>query len=243
MKKHSWFIGWDVGAWHCDSGNSRDAIVILTPDNSIVGTPWRGNLRQHINQCSTTDQWVKKLFSLCKCNDKWSGSGNVTLAIDAPLGFSDAFLKLVTQSKVADAHVRDFKTNPYLFRRTERFLFERELRPLSAVQDQLGSQATKGIHVRASFAPELVSCGVWKGGSSLTIIEAYPSACNESRIIQELREQCLTPEFGQQDYHDALTCAFVARLFTMQRQALLSPEEIPACEGWIWVPNDALGLD
>jgi hypothetical protein len=42
----SFYIGWDVGGWNCDHNQkSRDAIVILSHDLSIVGRPWRGNLR------------------------------------------------------------------------------------------------------------------------------------------------------------------------------------------------------
>ena len=39
----------------------------------------------------------------------------------------------------------------------------------------IDSQATKGVHVLARFAPEIVECGAWSDGSNLTAIEAYPS--------------------------------------------------------------------
>ena len=48
-KRPSFFIGWDVGGWNCDNNsNSRDAIVILDDDLTLVGKPWRGNLRESI---------------------------------------------------------------------------------------------------------------------------------------------------------------------------------------------------
>ena len=198
----TWSIGWDVGGWNCDKNqNSRDAIVILDANHEIVGTPWRGNLRESINICSTTAEWIAALFDLC-------GSGvspepsPATLAIDTPLGFSDAFIQLATQSKAA-ASIEASSTNPYLFRRTERFLFEQGLSPLSAIKDMIGSQATKGMHVLASYAPKVMESGVWGDGSTLTAIEAYPSACKKSETIQTLRWPY--PALAHADCEDALT--------------------------------------
>ena len=70
--------------------------------------------------------------------------------------------------------------------RAERYLFEQSLSP-PAIKDMIGSQATKGIHVLARFAPKVVECGVWSDRSNLTAIEAYPSACKRSETIQALR--------------------------------------------------------
>lgn len=51
----------------------------------------------------------------------------------------------------------------------------------------IGSQATKGVHVLARFAPKVVECGIWSDGSNLTTIEAYSSACKRSETIRALR--------------------------------------------------------
>jgi len=236
-QKKEWFIGWDVGGWNCDKNqNSRDAIVILDANYEIVGTPWRGNLRERINSCSTSIEWIAALFDLCGSGVS-PESGPVTLAIDTPLGFSDAFIQLATQSKAA-ASIDASNTNPYLFRRTEHYLFEQGLSPLSAIKDMIGSQATKGMHVLARFAPKIVECGVWSDGSNLTAIEAYPSACKRSETIQVLRRPY--PALTHADCEDALTCALVASLFAEKRSALMPPEaDVSPSEGWIWVPRDA----
>lgn len=56
----SYFIGWDVGAWHCDTNSkSRDAIVILDEALNIVGAPWRGNLRESINAAANAAEWLE----------------------------------------------------------------------------------------------------------------------------------------------------------------------------------------
>jgi len=157
------------------------------------------------------------------------------------LCFSEAFIQLVTQSKAA-ASIEASNTNPYLFRRTEHYLFELGLSPFSAIKDMIGSQATKGMHVLARFTPKIVECGVWSDDSSLTAIEAYPSACKRSETIQALRQPY--PALSHADCEDALTCALVASLFAEKRSALMPPEaDVTPREGWIWVPRDAFAQD
>ena len=112
--------------------------------------------------------------------------------------------------------------------------------PLSAIKDMIGSQATKGMHVLARYAPTMVECGVWSDGSTLIAIEAYPSACKSSETIQVLRRAY--PELAHADCEDALTCALMAHLFAEKRDVLMPPETgVSASEGWIWVPRDAFG--
>lgn len=236
----NWFIGWDVGGWNCDKNpKSRDAIVILNASLSIVGTPWRGNLRSEINAATTTQEWIAALFTLCG-TELPSIPPQVCLAIDTPLGFSDAFTRLITRLDAAGP-VRESCDNLYLFRQTERFLFMQGLSPLSAVKDMIGSQATKGMHVLARFASQVVDCGVWSDGRYITAIEAYPSACKGSTAIRQLRSHYLP--LGHQDCEDALTCALLAYLFTRKRGSLAEPDsDVSRSEGWIWVPRDVLGV-
>ena len=59
LQAPEYFVGWDVGGWNCDeNGESRDAIVILDASRSIVGKPWRGNLRASINAATSSEGWV-----------------------------------------------------------------------------------------------------------------------------------------------------------------------------------------
>jgi hypothetical protein len=231
------FIGWDVGGWNCDhNGKSRDAIVILDDRRMVVGEPWRGNLRTTINGSRTTADWIAALFRLCGATP--AGGAHVTLAIDTPLGFSNEFLRLAAGLRPVTA-LGDSATNPYLFRRTERWLFESGLSPLSPVKDMIGSQATKGMHVLARFAPRRVRCGVWSGGAAMTAIEAYPSACKKSKTIHALCRGM--PALRHRDLDDARICALVAFLFATDRPRLAAPVRgVPPREGWIWVPADAI---
>jgi Protein of unknown function (DUF429) len=232
------YIGWDVGGWNCDKNpSSRDAIVILDDALTIVGRPWRGNLRKHINAATNTRDWVVALFTLCGATLATAPS-TITLAIDAPLGYSEEFVQLVTSLKSA-VPVERSNTNPYLFRRTERWLYEQGLSPLSAVKDMIGSQATKGMHVLARFARIVKSCGVWTDGAMLTAIEAYPAACSRSAALGLLRTRL--PVLTHDDLDDALCCALVAHLYATDPSTLVAPgDDVPSIEGWIWLPTDAV---
>ena len=233
-----YYIGWDVGGWNCDKNpRSRDAIVILDAKLKIVDTPWRGNLRQAINEARNTEEWIHALFRLCSSTLDEQAS-KITLAIDTPLGFSTEFIELVTGLKHVQT-LEKFNTNPYSYRQTERYLFEQGHNPLSPIKDMIGSQATKGMHVLAKCAPTAVACGVWTEGKMLTAIEAYPSVCQESATITALRHGFLA--LGHEDKEDALTCALIAYLFAEDREKLDAPDEsVPWSEGWIWVPKDVV---
>lgn len=234
----TFFIGWDVGGWNCDKNPaSRDAIVILNEELAIVGQPWRGNLRNAINAIDSPEDWVRALFAMCGSAHP-EGAARFIMAIDTPLGFPEALAELITGQAYA-AEVESTVTNPYLFRTTEHYLFQQGLSPLSAVKDMIGSQATKGMHVLARFAPIVRSCGVWTDGTLLTAVEAYPAACRGSATLSALRRQF--PALAHGDLDDALTCALVAHLHATQPAALAQPDAgVPASEGWIWLPQDAL---
>jgi len=230
------FIGWDVGGWNCDKNQeSRDAIVILDAALRIVGVPWRGNLRTSIAEAAATGDWIRVLFSLCVGNLP-DQRFHVTMAIDTPLGFSKEFVNLVTRRKWKEPPGSSDK-NPYLYRQTERHLFQSGRTPLSAIKDMIGSQATKGMHVLAKFAPLIQGCGVWTDGGTLLAIETYPTACRDTEKVKNLLSG--RQPLKDADTQDALICALIAHLFATDREALESPKaNVPRSEGWIWIPKN-----
>jgi hypothetical protein len=234
------FVGWDVGGWNCDNNpSSRDAIVILDSELTMLGKAWRGNLRDCLNQSASTKELIRNLLSLCAAHPS-PEPVQVTLAIDTPLGFSDEFVGLVGGARYTEPE-ESSETNRYLYRQAERYLFEMGLKPLSPIKDMIGSQATKGMHAVAKFAPIVQRCGVWSDGEVLTAIEAYPSACKRSGLIQSLRQRVGNQPRKDQDEMDALTCALVAYLFANRPEELIPPPgPTPASEGWIWIPKDIL---
>lgn len=231
----SFSIGWDVGAWNCDkNAKSRDAIVILDEALTIVGQPWRGNLRDCIAAATTTGGWLKAVFEKCGVVFP-ADSVAVTMAIDTPLGFSVQFVDLITGQSCVEPDATSGK-NCYLFRQTEQHLFERGMKPLSAIKDMIGSQATKGMHVLAKFAPYVESCGVWTDRRGFRAIETYPTACRETEEVKTLLEG--HESLGHDDEDDARVCAVVAHLFATERYALEEPDDkVPKREGWIWIPR------
>jgi hypothetical protein len=233
----TYFIGWDVGGWNCEkNGKSRDAIVILAPSLEVIGEPWRGNLTPIINEAEDGAQFVDSLFMLV---GEAFRRQPVLLGIDTPLGFSKELAQLVSQ-RTATGPIGRSAENPYLFRATERFLHQQGKTPLSPIKDMIGSQATKGMHVLARFAPKIVECGVWTDGCGLRAIEVYPGACKSSTTIKGLRGT--RGQLGNDDLDDALTCALIAHQFHTSRETLFQPTtDVAVEEGWIWAPRDGLG--
>ena len=231
----SFFIGWDVGGWNCDrNGTSRDAIVILDDKLDIVGTPWRGNLRQCIAASIDTQSWLKALFVKCGAHYP-AAPTSITMAIDTPLGFSDEFVRLITRQGCVEPHPTS-GLNRYLFRYTECYLFERGKAPLSAIKDMIGSQATKGMHVLAKFAPRTESCGVWTDGQAFRVIETYPAACRDTKPVKTYL--ACQQSLGHDDKDDARICALIAYLYATDPDVLDGhPADVPIGEGWIWIPT------
>ena len=230
------FIGWDVGGWNCDKNpNSRDALVVLDCACAQIGQPWRGNLRETINSATTPMTFLTALLALCKL-DNLSKPIHATLAIDAPLGFPEAFSRLIAGGTPVDL-IGQSSANPYLFRHTERQLVAEGITPLSAIKDMIGSQATKAMHVVARFAPKCSEPGVWTDGDCLTMIETYPALCR-ARLGLHKRDGAISTKTGRDaDIRDAEACAWIARDFCLRRETLEAPcPDTRLSEGWIWAP-------
>ncbi len=168
------FVGWDVGGRNRNRNTkSRDALVIVDDTLALVGRSWRGSLRAVVNASGTARDFLGRLFDLCLPAFQ-DDSTRVILAIDTPLGFSRELAQLVTRAAISEP-VGESATNAYLFQRTERFQFERGLRPLLAVKDMIGIQATKGMHVLAKFAPVVARCGVRCSHGGAASLQSKPT--------------------------------------------------------------------
>lgn len=248
----SYFIGWDVGAWHCDRGASRDSLVALHASGDdqpeVVGNTWRGNLRKTIN-AEQGPALVMALLQCCGLPEPGRDT-HLVLGIDTPLGWPDAFHDLLAGNTLPSLPERK-RDNRLLNRRTDLRLWDKGFEPLSPVQDLIGSQSTKGLHVlrRAGFMCRAV--GVWSRdlgtGREATAIECYPTPCRASRTTKALFDRLVEAGVmkaarqarAKQDAEDALQCAIVAYLFQVDRTCLDAPlPEVSEQEGWIWVPKD-----
>jgi len=187
-KRFHYAIGWDVGAWHCDRGSSRDALCALRYEGKgqvcLVGEPWRGNLRDIINDHHGPDL-LRELLMRCGVSIA-DRPLTITLAIDTPLGWPNHFVNLLEGS--THTPVPNTKgENPLLLRETERLLWEHGFKPLSAVQDMIGSQSTKGLQFLHRAGLQRQHKGIWSLdlGPRLKAkaIETYPSPCLNSKKL------------------------------------------------------------
>ncbi len=239
------YLGWDVGAWHCQRGDSRDALVLLGDEGGAlrrVGRPWRGNLRERFNHRRGPALLAELLRLVGAAQLPWTA---LTLAIDTPLGWPAAFRALLAGT-APEAVPATKGQNPLLMRATERWLYDRGHQPLSAVQDLIGSQSTKGLAALVALGLREERPGVWTGlvgETAVTGVEAYPAPCQSSASLRAMQAP-LGAELASNspDVNDALTCALVAYLFARQPQQLAAPPgALPEGEGWIQVPWDCLG--
>lgn len=247
MEGRSLLVGWDVGAWHCDRGASRDALVVLEgTGRPRVSGWWRGNVRATLNEYEGT-QLIQRLVGLCGVQAEGT---EAVFAIDTPLGWPRDFLRLLEGSIAAEIP-RTKGQNPLLLRACDRLLWTRGFRPLSPVQDRIGSQSTKGLQFLAKAGLREGEAGVFSAAqnNSVIAIETYPTPCRESRLVGDTGSTILRdsqafatelaglPTNATRDLSDALTCAVIAWLFAHRPETLEAPpERYSLGTAWIWLP-------
>jgi hypothetical protein len=246
------FVGWDVGAWHCDDGDSRDALCVLTatPSGStprladldsltLAAPPVRTNLRQTVN---SRDPLAAMLQAANV--EHVSGVTNVCVAIDTPLGWPAAFRRVLDGSGILPLPGEVISDNEYLFRATERMLLRSQVRgrtttfsPLSAVRDMIGAQSTKGLHFLRRAGLALLAPGIWSRNietQTWVTLETYPTPARESSLLGRwwaglerhdafYRGVQTTWVNHRSDIKDALWCALVAAVFVAARDELVAP--------------------
>ena len=245
------FVGWDVGAWNCDKGKSRDALCVLYGTSldslTVAAPPWRGNLRQHLTTCSRPESLLVK-------TGLPTPASKVVVAIDTPLGWPVPFRRLL-ENGILETVPEQADKNPYLFRKCELQLFSRGFRPLSTVRDLIGSQSSKGLYYLHKAGYQQTEPAVWCR-DSWTAIETYPSPVRTSPLLQEhhARLRQLQPfvlktgvgKNAEADLLDSLWCALVAALYEFAPERLTGPsaeESAHREEGWIWLPDDCAAAE
>ena len=220
MEKY--YVGWDVGAWHCDKNtNSKDAIAVLNEEGEEVVETKRKVVRCELNENSIFS-FLNKYFGC----DKFTARDNFIFAIDAVFR-----LPIGVQEIPIHSAPEDYKSNPFLFRLTEQFVKEKTGNQCrSMIQDKIGSQATKIMFFLKHFSFKQKEIGVWKtDDNKATAIEVYPK---------------LAPNYDpnqKSDKYDAVKCCEIAEKFANERNAFFAPEDCLKImrdtikkEGWIW---------
>jgi|GEM_PF-1820153 len=141
-----YYIGWDVGAWHCpETGKrSKDAIAIIDEERELVGKLWEGNLtkiylktvKEVKPEC--TSIFIEEIFSLCGAKAEYKKDASFCIAIDTPLGWTTSFRELLTMwsfgsyKELILKEMGSKNNNSILTRKTEQNFGE----SLSAIRDQ-----------------------------------------------------------------------------------------------------------
>ena len=254
-----YYIGWDVGAWHCaEKGEgSKDAIAIFDERLGPIGKFREGNLSPVVlgsQQAEKPGEWlIDELFRWCsaKCDNR--DQAKFWFAIDTPLGWPAGFCKLLAcwnneqSDDCFDSSVINLDANkicnPLLHRVTETSLGQ----SLSAVQDQIGSQSTKAICLLATLKAKRISTGVWKAHTpNITFIETYPAPCMRSfKWLDMMKGAGINSPVASDDIFDAIVCALVSREYSTPTNtvALTRPSSNNDPEGWIFTPDDSLDAE
>lgn len=241
-----YYVGWDVGAWHCDDNPaSRDALAVIyrQPNFCWKRKIFTGSFRSDL----VTHEGAKLILTMMQCSGMTLGlDDSITLAIDTPLGWPEEMVTLVAKGTLASHPVDDHGSNPFLFRAQEIALFGDGHRPLSPVEQMIGSQSTKGIYFlqRAGLtqADKEGDEGVWRaqGTPKITALETYPAAVVRNDSAYATSAQKLAPESQPgDDEWDACVCALIAFRYATDKSALISPDGATwqRSEGWMWLPK------
>ena len=217
----NYYVGWDVGAWHCDKNtNSMDAIAVLNEEGEEVVETKRKVVRCELNENSIFS-FLNKYFGC----DKFTARDNFIFAIDAVFR-----LPIGVQEIPIHSAPEDYKSNPFLFRLTEQFVKEKTGNQCrSMIQDKIGSQATKIMFFLKHFSFKQKEIGVWKtDDNKATAIEVYPKLASNYDPNKKT------------DKYDAVKCCEIAEKFANERNAFFAPEDCLKImgdtikkEGWI----------
>lgn len=225
-----YYVGWDVGAWYCDKNSrSRDAIYVLDENKEEVASR-RQVIRRELNDCNSIHEFLNKILGL-STNRQFNAADQFVFAIDAVFSFPYGVTELLAGENYileADAWGEGKSIqNSLLFRYTERFVAGKIRKPLSVIQDSIGSQSTKAMYFLRHFQFKQENVGIWETTNGNIAIETYPSIVGEKG----------------KDLDDARICANLAWQFMHDKNSLYQPDnetehlKTIKKEGWIWFPQ------
>ncbi len=243
-------IGWDVGGW---LGKKQAVAVIEVGDDETwryVGRPaaftLRGRERLNVLELVRT-AWPE---APADALDR----GDVVLAIDAPLSFPAAFVRLLERAPTSPPSSDREIDNELAYRACDRFIHAEHERkkPLSASFDKLGNNATVAmVLTRRWRESEGFRVLPWDAPRDprREIIEAYPALMkSKGEVVDRVRAllDVRLPDAGRglgEDELDAAICALVALahlgIVDPQLPRLVGPAAGQGLDGWIYGPSRA----
>ena len=253
-------IGWDVGGWH---GRKQAVAVARCEDSRLEWCGAPANFSIAELRCAGGGPLNLVRIAWPDAPDDLLEHHRVTIAMDAPLGFPEAFRHLLNNAEIPSIATGSFQENRLAFRDTDRWVFDTfGKRPMSAAFDRLGNAAATAIvHARAwsqSDGFRILPQERETNRSGRTIIEVYPALLKgeatggrvASQRIANLLPSDIEPATDQ---YDAAICAVLACGFSAMPVSGATPTGLPplieppasipqatrAREGWIYcVPRD-----
>lgn len=237
-------IGWDVGGWM----GSNHGFSILLWNYKNKEYRWLGkSVELKIPDSS--------LFSLSYIFEKVTAKKDfeinqyqLVIAVDAPLAFPREFKNFINGSKKIFKRPEKEIYNQLAYRKTDLHIYERlGKKPLSAVFDRLGTNATAAIsHVNKWEKEHQFSLQpIQDNKNKRDIIEVYPALLKASKYsAADQPFKSMLPEGlkAGTDAYDSALCAIMGLAYGAGDQIsklpnLVGPEEIDQDikeEGWIY---------
>jgi len=244
-------IGWDVGGWL--GKKQAVAVVGVRADGSWahVGAPRRFSMRElPADRELSVDQLLRIGWSDAPTSALDDCA--VLVAIDAPLSFPAAFVRLLAGDPLPLPRLDQEIANVFAYRDCDRYVhLTYEKKPLSASFDRLGNNATLAIaltgrwraHERFAMLPFDAP-----GDGQRTIVETYPALLKgkDGAVLGRARAllpACVAGPAADPDAQDAALCALVAAAMLGATAPALPPIVGPVSEhcgdGWIFAPSRA----
>lgn len=235
-------LGWDVGGW-------------LGKNHGIAAVEWQNDEIKWLS-LPTAIRLPKSGFfapsDFYKDIDNASSDVTVFVGVDAPLGYPDAYQKLISgecpSMEKPDAEI----DNIFAYRETERHIYRTfKKKPLSATFDKLGNNTSLAITTVRRWCAEhhfLLQPSFSSRLSKREIIEVYPALIKMaqfSMIYNNMIKMIPSEVEVNSDAFDACICALVALSYGLAGRSSLFPEIVrppddwdnESNEGWIHYPK------
>ncbi|SHJ88069.1 Protein of unknown function [Dethiosulfatibacter aminovorans DSM 17477] len=233
-------IGWDVGGWMGKKqGFSMSLWDYEKEEFSWIGKPSEMSLPK--NRLITPDEIMGILSSTF--SDRELDEYQIIIAIDAPLGYPEAFVKFISSEDVISAKPDKEINNPLAYRDTERHIHKVfDKKPLSSVFDKIGNNATVAIsHIRTWSSEHEYIVQPSNRCSKREIIEVYPALVKGNDFLQELFDEIIPDTVKREsDAYDSAICSIMGLKYYLGEEFLGVPvavgpvEDIEQKEGWIY---------
>lgn len=228
-------IGWDVGGWM--GGKHGIAVAQWTVGSDKL--QWLGSTVCSIAQGKVFTPHTLFNAAVKNISTEYLENSHIVIGIDAPLGYPDDFVKLVTGKQVAFERPAKEIDNRLAYRDTERYVHQTfGKKPLSATFDKLGNNATVAVYHIGAWCKDLgysVHPIMEEAQDAKIIIEVYPALIKDTKGKALNPVKDLLPDYIAEgtDEADAAICAVMAIAYGANGRYSKLPRLIGPSKEWI----------